>query len=58
MKGNELMEIIDRLYKDYRDGPHFIVTSAEFRGDTWFLTVAQEQKELEQANPEVANDNN
>jgi hypothetical protein len=56
MKGNELMEIIDRLYKSYSDGPHFIVTNAEFRGDAWFLTVTQAQKEPEDK-PEVKNDN-
>ena len=56
MKGNELMEIIDRLYKDYRDGPHFIVTSAEFRGNSWFLTV-EEEKKPGVTKAEVANDN-
>ena len=56
MKGNELMEIIDRLYKSYSDGDHYIVTNAEFRGNSWFLTV-EEEKKPGVTKAEVANDN-
>ena len=47
MKGNELKQIVDRLYEKYGQDEHFIVTNAEFRDGSWYLIVSGEKKEPE-----------